>query len=166
MEGAEHQIRLKMEQRGIPREVTDDFLEKVRSARGHGSYVPLEELSTPDHDRVLDLSSDTRHISELHDRGQDLLNHVAVIKLNGGRNTTMGGRIPKGILRAKTSRSYLEIIIGQVCAVREQFRADIPLVLMNSFFTHGPTMDVVKRCDLPVLMFVQGQVPRLVERAP
>ncbi len=125
--------------------------------------MPLEDLSTPDHDRVLDLLSDSLNVPELHDRGQGLLNQVAVIKLNGGRNTTMGGRIPKGILRAKTSRSYLEIIIGQVCAVREQFSADIPLVLMNSFFTHGPTVEVVNGCDLPVLMFVQGQVPRLVE---
>ncbi len=31
MEGAAHRIRLKMDQRGIPREVTEDFLEKVRA---------------------------------------------------------------------------------------------------------------------------------------
>jgi UTP--glucose-1-phosphate uridylyltransferase len=163
MDGAEYQIHRKMEQRGIQREVIEDFLKKVRIARDHVPYVPLSELSTPDFDRVLDLSSDPQHVAELHERGQALLNHVAVIKLNGGRNTTMGGRIPKGILRAKTGRSYLEIIIDQICAVRKQFCADIPLVLMNSFFTHGPTMDVVKRCDLPVLTFVQSQVPRLQE---
>jgi UTP--glucose-1-phosphate uridylyltransferase len=163
MEGAELKIRRKMELRGIPEDAIQDFLDKVARAHSGGAYVPLEELSTPDVGRVLDLSSDSRQIAELHERGRSLLDRVAIVKLNGGRNTTMGGKVPKGILRAKTGRSYLEIIIGQVRAVREQFHADIPLILMNSFFTHGPTVEIVSRCGLPVLMFVQGQVPRLIE---
>lgn len=163
MEGIEQKIRRKMERRNISADAIDDFLNKVERARVGRSYVPLEELSAPDFDRVLDLSSDPRHIAELHERGKTLLNRVAVVKLNGGRNTTMGGKVPKGILRAKTGRSYLEIIIGQVRAVRERFAADIPLVLMNSFFTQGPTLEVVSTCDLPILMFLQGQVPRLIQ---
>lgn len=163
MQGPEDKIRRKMEGRGISGEAIEDFLDKVAQARTGESYVHLEELSAPDFDRLLDLSSDPRHITELHARGKGLLHRVAVVKLNGGRNTTMGGRVPKGILRAKTGRSYLEIIIEQVRAVRERFSADIPLVLMNSFFTHGPTLEVVDRCEIPVLMFMQGQVPRLVQ---
>ena len=163
MERAEHEIRRKMEQRGITRDAIEDFLEKVRSARVGGSYVPLNELTAPDFDRLLDPWSDSRQIAALHDRGQALLCRVAIIKLNGGRSTTMGGRVPKGILRAKTGLSYLEIIVGQVRAVREQYNADIPLVLMNSFFTHAPTLEVVSKCELPVLMFMQGQVPRLLQ---
>jgi UTP--glucose-1-phosphate uridylyltransferase len=32
---------------------------------------------------------------------------------------------------------------------------------MNSFFTHAPTMKVVRRSDVPVLTFMQNEVPRL-----
>jgi UTP--glucose-1-phosphate uridylyltransferase len=86
-----------------------------------------------------------------------------VIKLNGGRSTTMGTRVPKGILQAKDGLCYLEIVIGQVEALRRKWQVQVPLVLMNSFFTHGPTLELVQRVNTPVLTFVQNQVPRLVE---
>ncbi|MBM3302326.1 MAG: UTP--glucose-1-phosphate uridylyltransferase [Deltaproteobacteria bacterium] len=46
--------------------------------------------------------------------------------------------------------------------MRKEWRVDVPLVLMNSFFTHAPTMSVIGHSDVPVLPFMQNEVPRLL----
>ena len=86
-----------------------------------------------------------------------------VIKLNGGRSTTMGGSVPKGVLTAKGGLSYLEVAINQVKGLRQQWDCRSPLLLMNSFFTEHPTREVLDRQDFPVRTFEQNEVPRLVE---
>jgi len=160
----EDQVRRKMERRGIGSAAVKQFLDMLRQvADGQSGYVPLDRVSAPDAHQLLDAQSELRNVPELEKRGKELLSKVAVIKLNGGRSTTMGTRVPKGILEAKDGRSYLQIIIGQVAAIRHRWRVDVPLVLMNSFFTHGPTMETVNHHDIPVLTFIQRQVPRLLE---
>ena len=71
----------------------------------------------------------------------------------------MGGRIPKGVLKAKDGLCYLEIAVKQVQALNDKWRIELPLVLMNSFFTDGPTMDIVGDSDIPIITFVQNEVP-------
>jgi len=162
--GVERLIRQKMTARGIHPSAADRFMRMLRRIpEGQSGYVPLDHAAPPDPRLLLDAAAELQRIPELDARGESLLRHVAVIKLNGGRATTMGSLVPKGILKAKNGRSYLEIIIGQMEAQRKRWQADIPLVLMNSFFTHGPTMDLVNRNCVPVLAFVQSQVPRLKE---
>ena len=41
-----------------------------------------------------------------------------MIKLNGGLATTMGLRGPKSLVEAREGRSFLEIIVGQMLALR------------------------------------------------
>ncbi len=152
-----------MSLRGLPSSVIEDFLQLVQQLNQQPSYVPLTDVSAPDDDLILEPPKDMRQRNELEERGRSLLRNVAVIKLNGGRSTTMGTRVPKGILQAKDGLCYLEIVIGQVEALRRKWQVQVPLVLMNSFFTHGPTLELVQRVNTPVLTFVQNQVPRLVE---
>ena len=153
-----------MESRGLDASTIDDFLRLVRRVRSEASgYVPINEVLKADENRLLSVPSDPEELRRLENRGRNLLSRVAVVKLNGGRATTMGGRIPKGIVEAKSGLSYLEIIIRQTAALRKELSANVPLVLMNSFFTHEPTMEIVSRFDVPVLTFIQNQVPRLVE---
>jgi len=160
----EDRIRRKMEQRCIDPAAVNQFLNMLRQLYdGHSGYVALDSVSTPDPGLLLDAQADLKDLPQLERRGEDLLHRVAVIKLNGGRSTTMGTNVPKGILAAKNGRSYLQIIIGQVQSIRNKWQVEVPLVLMNSFFTHDPTMEVVNRYDIPVLTFIQNQVPRLVE---
>ncbi|HTY22259.1 MAG TPA: UTP--glucose-1-phosphate uridylyltransferase [Desulfomonilaceae bacterium] len=161
----ESKIRHKMESRGIPSSVIEEFLHQVGQTEGRPTHVPLEEVAAPTANLVLDPSRNSEYLRELEQRGRRLLQRVVVIKLNGGRSTTMGGGVPKGVLRAKNGLCYLEIVIGQVQALCKKWRTEIPLVLMNSFFTQGPTMEVVKRFDLPIFTFVQNEVPRLAEHA-
>jgi UTP--glucose-1-phosphate uridylyltransferase len=164
LNGMEKRIRRKMASRGIHPEAIENFLRMVEQIdSGRSAYVPVDRVSTPDSGLLLKVPNPA-DLARLAERGKSLLPKVAVIKLNGGRSTTMGGLVPKGVLTAKNGRSYLEIIIGQIEAIRRTWGIEIPLILMNSFFTHAPTMKIVERFDLPVLTFIQNQIPRLVER--
>lgn len=163
-ENIEKRIRHKMESRGVERFAIDRFLRMVRRvADNEPAHVPLGTVETPDEARLLNKPSESAILKELGETGEELLDRVAVIKLNGGRSTTMDKRVPKGILIAKDGRPYLEIVIRQMEALGRSRGRNIPLVLMNSFFTHGPTLEIVSRFDFPVLTFVQNQVLRLVE---
>ena len=65
------------------------------------------------------------------------LEHVVVIKLNGGLATTMGLQEPKSLVEAREGRSFLEIIVGQTLALRRRLGVRLPLVLMNSEATRA-----------------------------
>jgi len=43
-----------------------------------------------------------------------------------------------------------------------EWAAEIPLILMNSFFTHVPSMEIVGKSRLPVHTFIQREAPRLL----
>jgi len=159
----EERIRSKMKARGIADAVMDDFVEKVRRASHQPAFVPLSEVETPGPDLLVTLSKDSAWLDRLEDRGMQLLEQLVVIKLNGGRSTTMGGSVPKGILLAKDGLSYLEIVIAQMEALGKEYGLRIPLILMNSFFTHDLSMEIVNRLRVPVMTLLQSQVPRLLQ---
>ncbi|MFH1114755.1 MAG: UTP--glucose-1-phosphate uridylyltransferase [Pseudomonadota bacterium] len=158
----EDRIKRKMESRGIAAPSIERFLQMVGVIRQDlYAHVPLSHVAAPDAGLLLECPLDKEEVKDLRERGVPLLPKTAVIKLNGGRSTTMGGDVPKGVLKAKNSLSYLEIIINQMKCLRQEWHVRVPLVLMNSFFTHSRTMEIVSRADFPVLTFVQNQVPRL-----
>jgi UTP--glucose-1-phosphate uridylyltransferase len=70
---------------------------------------------------------------------REALEHVVVIKLNGGLATTMGLQEPKSLVEAREGRSFLEIIVGQTLALRRRYGVRLPLVLMNSDATRAAT---------------------------
>jgi UTP--glucose-1-phosphate uridylyltransferase len=85
---------------------------------------------------------------------------AAVIKLNGGLGTSMGLTGPKSLLEARDGLSFLDVIARQVGALRDRYRARLPLVLMHSFATREPSLEALK--DFPdVLDFLQHKVPKL-----
>jgi UTP--glucose-1-phosphate uridylyltransferase len=95
----------------------------------------------------------------------EALERVAVIKLNGGLATTMGLRHPKSLIEAREGRTFLDLIIGQLLALRRRYGVRLPLVLMNSEATRSETLQALKRypeldVGLP-LEFMQSMVPKL-----
>ncbi len=156
-------IRQKMESRGIPASVTEGFLRLCDQSTRRSAYVPLEEVVAPDANLIFEPPANTEELNEFEERGRDLLQRVGILKLNGGRSTTMGGRMPKGVLKAKDGLCYLEIAVRQVKALNEKWKTNVPLILMNSFFTHDPTMDLVANSDISIMTFIQNEVPRLQE---
>ena len=65
----------------------------------------------------------------------DALSRTVVIKLNGGLGTSMGMTHAKSLLRVKGGLNFLDVIVGQIMALRERYGVRLPLVLMNSFRT-------------------------------
>lgn len=122
--------------------------------------LPGEDL-TPLNDlpRLEDLPGPTP------ERAREVLDRVAVIKVNGGLGTSMGLAGPKSLLEVKPGHSFLDILAQQVLAVRRDHAVGLPLLLMNSAATREPSLAALRRHEglehsLP-LDFLQGREPKL-----
>ena len=130
----------------------------TRVQQGVATLIPSAELEP---------APDVPELAELPDVDPvDALERVAVIKLNGGLATSMGLQQPKSLIEARDGRSFLEIIIGQIVALRRRHGVRLPLLLMNSESTHWATLALLS--DYPEIMtpelapdFMQSMVPKL-----
>ena len=102
----------------------------------------------------------------LPDQAREVLDRLVIVKLDGGLGTSMGLSGPKSLLEVKPGTSFLDVLATQVLALRERHGARLPLVLMNSAATHGPSLDALRRYDglrvpgVP-LDFLQGREPKI-----
>jgi UTP--glucose-1-phosphate uridylyltransferase len=136
-----------------------------RLAGGESGMMPTSELEP---------ATDVPSLDELPDAdAAAALEHVVVIKLNGGLATTMGLRSPKSLVEARDGRSFLDIIIGQTLALRRRHHVRLPLVLMDSEATRKETLEALARhpevaTDGLPADFMQSMVPKLdaESRAP
>jgi UTP--glucose-1-phosphate uridylyltransferase len=119
---------------------------------------------------ALEPLADLPRLDELPDpspgRAREVMDRLVVVKLNGGLGTSMGLSGPKSLLEAKPGASFLDVIATQVLALRDRHGARLPLVLMNSAATRGPSLDALRRYDglrvpgVPV-DFLQGHEPKI-----
>jgi UTP--glucose-1-phosphate uridylyltransferase len=115
----------------------------------------LSQLGEPQAGRlpgeVLEPLADLPRLDELPEpppgQAGDVLDRLAVVKLDGGLGTSMGLSGPKSLLEVKPGTSFLDVIATQVLALRERLGARLPLVLMNSAATRGPSLDALRRYD-------------------
>jgi len=110
--------------------------------------IPYESLKTPDSKAI-----------------QYSLSKVAVCKLNGGLGTSMGCQLPKSTIIVRENKSFLDLIVDQLCEIEREFGVTIPLILMNSFYTHEETQKVIERYHghLKINTFQQNRFLRLFE---
>ncbi len=149
-----------MREKGVHSGAINAFVKMVEKVgRGAAPYVDLNEVEEPDSKQILDPTDQEK--KELESLGNELLAKTVIIKLNGGRSTTMGGEVPKGILQCKGELSYLDIVAKQILAIKEKMGVQVKLCLMNSFFTHEQSMEKMAKYDFPVLSFIQSKAPRL-----
>ena len=154
-------------------------LDKMRAAGAHPAELAamtrrVEQLDDPDAGRlpgdVLEPLEDLPLLEELPEpspgRAREVLDALAVVKLNGGLGTSMGLSGPKSLLEVKSANSFLDVIATQVLALRERYSARLPLVVMNSASTTGPSLEALRRHEglreqeVP-LEFLQGREPKL-----
>ena len=109
-------------------------------------------------------------LSAYQQKGIDALEHAVMIKLNGGLGTSMGLSGPKSKLTVKEGLSFLDVVMGQVAYIHAVNHAATPLLFMNSFVTHEPTMDVLRKHPEVEAQqekirstFIQHRVPKLLE---
>jgi len=57
------------------------------------------------------------------DQAREVLDRLAVVKLNGGLGTSMGLSGPKSLIEVKRGRSFLDVIATQVLALRQRYGA-------------------------------------------
>lgn len=97
---------------------------------------------------------------------RDALAHTVVIKLNGGLATSMGLDRAKSLLPVKDGRSFLDLTVEQVLALRAEHDISLPLVLMNSFRTRDDSLAALAgypelAVDGLPLDFLQNREPKL-----
>ncbi len=154
-------------------------LDKMRAAGAHDAELAamarrLRQLDDPQAGVLpgdqLEPLPDLPELDELPEpsaeRAREVLDRLVVVKLNGGLGTSMGLSGPKSLLAVKPDTSFLDVIATQVLGLRDRYGARLPLLLMNSESTRGPSLEVLRRYDglrdqESPLDFLQGREPKL-----
>ncbi len=92
------------------------------------------------------------------------LARLAVCKLNGGLGTSMNCQGPKSAIIVREKKTFVDLLVEQVADFNKKYKADVPLLFMNSFNTHDKTERIIgKAVDAPrILSFCQHAYPRLL----
>ena len=160
---SDHGLQLardKMAKDGVDPVAIDVFAHYYRLVEsGESGMVPESTIEPLEMEALADVS-----VSE--DTARQAIATTVVIKLNGGLGTSMGMDHPKSLLEVRDGLSFLDVIVGQVLALRKEYDAQLPLLFMNSFRTSSETLDELARYpdlavrDLP-LDFLQNKEPKL-----
>tara|TARA_Y100001968_G_scaffold95504_1_gene85736 strand:+ start:526 stop:1944 length:1419 start_codon:yes stop_codon:yes gene_type:complete len=89
---------------------------------------------------------------------QQSLKKLAVIKLNGGLGTSMGCDGPKALISITKTKRFIDIIEDQHAALNKKAGMTIPLLMMNSFYTHSD----MKAHKASLIYFLQHRIPRVI----
>lgn len=144
-------------------EVEKGFLRLYDKFRtGRSKISDWESICSPD-DQVLVNYGSLGKPDSAHVKSQ--LQRLAICKLNGGLGTSMGCDGPKSAITVRENSSFLDLIVEQLSALQRRYEISVPLVLMNSFYTHEATAGIVAgyrdRCDIQA--FQQNKYPRIME---
>ncbi len=117
-------------------------------------------IMTPDSSNLLDFSSLP---SPEHSQTARQLSKLVVGKLNGGMGTSMGCVGPKSLVEVRDSKSFLDLILEQIESLNQEWDQKVPLLLMNSFYTHEETQAYLStlKFSSKIISFQQSKFPRL-----
>jgi UTP--glucose-1-phosphate uridylyltransferase len=153
MDGLQASVE-KMRREGLPDAAIDTFRHYYQQlAEGATGMLPESEIEPVE---------DVQQLDELPE-GEPPLDAAVVIKLNGGLGTSMGMTRAKSLIDAKDGQTFLDIIGRQVLELRARSGARLPLVLMNSFYTHDDALAALPdelAADVPP-DFVQHKEPKI-----
>lgn len=155
------QAQQRMTDDGVPQRAIDVFSsfyqQLEQGATGMIREADVDPLVDIDHAGALAFSDDERRAAAAV---------TAVVKLNGGLGTSMGLDRAKTLLDVRPDLTFLDVIAGQVLALRRELGVPLPLLFMNSFRTRDDTLAALERYpDLPVdglpIDFLQNREPKL-----
>lgn len=154
-------IETRMRAGGIAQPAIDAFLAAAaKVAAGERGLIPESAIEP---------------VSELPDldalpagaaRAGELLNQLAVVKLNGGLGTSMGLDRVKSLISIKAGENFLDFIAKQVLRLRAGAGAPrLAFYLMDSFSTQADTLAYLGKYPALApdgqLDFLQSKVPKL-----
>lgn len=156
------QAQDKMTQAGVHPTAIDVFSHYYRELESGATGLIPEDTIRPleNPDQLSEASIDEQAAS-------DALSQTVIIKLNGGLGTSMGMDKAKSLLPVRDGKTFLDLIVEQVLAMRKHYDVRLPLLFMNSFRTQDDTLAAlaghpgIEVDDLP-LDFVQNQEPKLL----
>ncbi|MCP3888287.1 MAG: UTP--glucose-1-phosphate uridylyltransferase [Desulfobulbaceae bacterium] len=157
-------VARRMEKRGLMNRDISFFLSAWRHMTQKRSVVDWKHIKPVTGDQVFKLPEETSlKYNELYGLGEQEMSKCAIVKLNGGRATTMGGTVPKCMIPVKNEKNFLDIVMGQIMASNDRNGIEMPLILMNSFFTDHVTEKIVGQTPLIIMNFIQNEYPRIRE---
>jgi UTP--glucose-1-phosphate uridylyltransferase len=152
VDGLEASVR-KMRGEGIPDAAINTFEHYYRQlAEGATGMLPEAEIEPV---------GDLEDLDSLPDEDAPL-DQAVVLKLNGGLGTSMGMTHAKSLIEAKDGLTFLDIVARQVLELRKRSGARVPLVLMDSFYTHDEALEALGDFESDVALdFVQHKEPKI-----
>jgi UTP--glucose-1-phosphate uridylyltransferase len=157
-------IRQTMQAEGLPDALTEQFCRLYRRFRaGDTGCLAWDEVQQPATDDIVDFATEVQTPRNAR-RGVDLLDTLAVIRLNGGLGTSMALQQAKSLIEVREGRSFLQLIRQQIERMRSRTGARLPLLLMNSFATQADSLRELAGFQQPAgipLDFLQNKVPRI-----
>src|SRR4051812_46165736 len=142
----------KMRAAAVPEPAIDVFARQyARLVEGETGVIPSAELEPV---------RDVPRLEDLPEAPADALARTVVIKLNGGLGTSMGLRHAKSLAPAREGRTFLDLIVTQVEAVRGRLGVRLPLLLLDSFRTREDTRAALAGRE-DVTSVLQHREPRL-----
>ncbi len=136
------------------REQFERMLKQLREKPG--KIEDWSSIHSPDKSMQADYNSlkDASNSAEIFSR-------LVIVKLNGGLGTSMGCAGPKSLLKVRGKKTFLDLIIEQVRELNAKWKCDIPLLLMNSFYTEKESVEFIHNRDISITSFKQNMFPRL-----
>ena len=131
-----------------------------RFREGPSKVEGWSSIMTPDARNLPDFSSLSY---PEHSQTARQLSKLVVGKLNGGMGTSMGCVGPKSLIEVRDKKSFLDLIFEQIESLNREWDQNIPLLLMNSFYTHDKTQAHLSTLELSleITSFLQNKFPRL-----
>lgn len=128
--------------------------------QGPSNVQNWDTIKTPGSEELLDFPSlpSPTGIKTKHQ-----LSKLVIGKLNGGMGTSMGCMGPKSLVMVRDNKSFLDLILEQIEDLNQEWNQKIPLLLMNSFYTHQATLSHLEtlKYSSEVIAFQQNKFPRL-----
>lgn len=149
---------------GLPLPVIKNF-ERLFDAVLHGKtgVIPEDEIEPLGAVDTFDAVVGCGNTVQL---GEQLLDSLVVVRLNGGLGTTMGLERAKSLLVVKDGLSFNDIIARQLVHLQRRYGVSIPLVHMTSFSTDADVRRAMKAYPelspggLPI-SFLQHRHPKI-----
>ena len=117
--------------------MNDKYYELYKNYKTDFSISEVEPILNFTNYNTLDLDNNSMN--------KDVLNKLAIVKLNGGLGTTMKCSKAKGCLQVVDDKTFLDIFINQVISINKKFSSNVPIVLMNSEYTETDTQVILDK---------------------
>ncbi|KAJ9060257.1 UTP-glucose-1-phosphate uridylyltransferase, variant 2 [Entomophthora muscae] len=128
--------------------------------KSRGAKLNWARVRSPPDEKVIPYSQ----LPQSSQTDGELLNKLAVLKLNGGLGTTMGCVGPKSAIEVRDGMSFLDLTVRQIEHLNKASGANVPLLLMNSFNTAEETHRMIQKFanhNIEIKNFDQSRFPRI-----